>query len=59
MNSNPLNITVVSSAALVAQQVVSKAGYEVLVDKKGSHRITSSTIKIIGTIINKEPEQSR
>lgn len=46
-------------AALVAQQVVSKAGYEVLVDQKGSHRITSSTIKIIGTIINKEPEQSR
>ena len=57
MNSNPLNITVVSSAALVAQQVVSKAGYEVLVDQKGSHRITSSTIKIIGTIINKELEQ--
>lgn len=40
-------------ASLKAQQVVSDAGYSVLIDSKGVHRITSSTIKLIGGIINK------
>jgi predicted alpha/beta-fold hydrolase len=41
-------------ASLVAQQVVSNAGYSVFIDQKGVHRITSSTIKLIGKIINEE-----
>ena len=40
-------------ASLKAQQVVSAAGYSVSIDHKGVHRITSSTIKLIGGIINK------
>ena len=40
-------------ASLKAQQVVSDAGYSVSIDHKGVHRITSSTIKLIGGIINK------
>lgn len=39
-------------ASLKAQQVVSDAGYSVSIDHKGVHRITSSTIKLIGGIIN-------
>ena len=39
-------------ASLIAQQVVSDAGYNVSIDPKGVHRITSSTIKLIGKIIN-------
>lgn len=38
----------------IAQQVVSDAGYNVLIDPKGVHRITSSTIKLIGGVINKQ-----
>ena len=38
-------------ASLIAQQVVSDAGYNVFIDPKGVHRITSSTIKFIGKII--------
>lgn len=41
-------------ASRTAQQVVSDAGYNVLIDPKGVHRITSSTIKLIGGIINKQ-----
>jgi predicted esterase YcpF (UPF0227 family) len=41
-------------ASLIAQQVVSDAGYNVLIDSKGVHRITSSTIKLITKLINKE-----
>lgn len=41
-------------ASLKAQQVVSDAGYCVSIDSKGVHRITSSTIKIIGNLVNKE-----
>jgi predicted esterase YcpF (UPF0227 family) len=41
-------------ASLIAQQVVSDAGYNVLIDSKGVHRITSSTIKLIAKLINKE-----
>ena len=37
-----------------AQQVVSDAGYCVSIDSKGVHRITSSTIKIIGILVDKE-----
>ncbi|MBQ5888838.1 MAG: hypothetical protein IIW77_06155 [Bacteroidaceae bacterium] len=40
-------------ASLIAQQAVSDAGYNVSIDPKGVHRITSSTIKLIGKIINK------
>ncbi len=40
-------------ASLIAQQVVSDAGYNVSIDPKGVHRITSSTIRLIGKIINK------
>lgn len=39
-------------AASIAQQILSKAGYSVSVDPKGAHRITSSTIKLIGRIVN-------
>ena len=41
-------------ASRIAQQVVSDAGYSVSIDPKGIHRITSSTIKIISEIFNKE-----
>lgn len=41
-------------ASRIAQQVVSDAGYSVSIDPKGVHRITSSTIKIISVIFNKE-----
>ena len=41
-------------ASRIAQQVVSDAGYCVSIDSKGVHRITSSTIKIIGNLVNKE-----
>lgn len=41
-------------ASLKAQQVVSDAGFCVSIDSKGVHRITSSTIKIIGNLVNKE-----
>ena len=40
-------------ASLKAQQTVSETGYNVISDPKGRHRITSSTIKCIGNIINK------
>ena len=40
------------AASFIAQQVVSAVGYNVSIDHKGVHRITSSTIKIIGKIIN-------
>ena len=40
-------------ASLKAQHIVSDAGYSVSIDHKGVHRITSSTIKLIGGIINK------
>lgn len=41
-------------ASRIAQQVVSDVGYSVSIDPKGIHRITSSTIKIISEIFNKE-----
>lgn len=41
-------------ATQMAQQVVSEVGYNVIVDPKGVHRITTSTIKLIGDIINSE-----
>ena len=41
-------------AASVTQQIVADAGYKVSVDPKGVHRITSSTIKIIGSLVDKE-----
>ena len=41
-------------ASLKAQQVVSDAGYCVSIDSKGVHRITSSTIKLISKIVDKE-----
>lgn len=41
-------------ASSIAQQVVSDVGYSVSIDPKGIHRITSSTIKIISEIFNKE-----
>ena len=41
-------------AASVTQQIVADAGYNVSVDPKGVHRITSSTIKIIGSLVDKE-----
>ena len=41
-------------ASRIAQQVVSDTGYCVSIDPKGAHRITSSTIKIIGNLVNKE-----
>lgn len=41
-------------ASRIAQKVVSDAGYCVSIDSKGVHRITSSTIKIIGNLVNKE-----
>ena len=37
-----------------AQRVVSDAGYCVSIDSKGVHRITSSTIKLISKIVDKE-----
>ena len=37
-------------ASRIAQQVVSDAGYSVLIDSKGVHRITSLTIKLISEI---------
>jgi hypothetical protein len=40
-------------ASRIAQQVVSDAGYSVLIDSKGVHRITSSTIKLISEIVSK------
>ena len=41
-------------AASVTQQVVADAGYKVFSDPKGVHRITSSTIKIISSLVDKE-----
>ena len=41
-------------AASVTQQIVANAGYNVSVDPKGVHRITSSTIKIISSLVDKE-----
>lgn len=41
-------------ASRITQQVVSDVGYSVSIDPKGIHRITSSTIKIISEIFNKE-----
>ena len=41
-------------AASVTQQIVADAGYNVSIDPKGVHRITSSTIKIIGGLVSKE-----
>ena len=41
-------------ASRIAQQIVSDVGYSVSIDPKGIHRITSSTIKIISEIFNKE-----
>ena len=41
-------------ATQMAQQVVSEVGYNVIVDPKGVHRITTSTTKLIGDIINSE-----
>jgi hypothetical protein len=46
--------TTFSSLAQKLKQVVSDAGYNVLIDSKGVHRITSSTIKLIAKLINKE-----
>ena len=43
-----------NDAALKAQQMVTDAGYNVSIDPHGVHRITSSTIKIISKIVNKE-----
>ena len=40
-------------ASNAAQQVVSTIGYNVYIDAKGVHRMTSSTIKIISKLINK------
>ena len=40
-------------ASDAAQQVVSTVGYNVYIDTKGVHRMTSSTIKIISKLINK------
>lgn len=39
-------------AALIAQQMVSDAGYKVSIDLHGVHRITSSTIRLISELIN-------
>ena len=41
-------------ATCEAREVVAASGYDVYVDDKGVHRITSSTIKIIGKIVDKE-----
>lgn len=41
-------------ASRIAQKVVSDAGYSVSIDPKGVHRITSSTIKLISKIVDKE-----
>ena len=41
-------------ASLKAQHIVSDAGYSVSIDSKGAHRITLSTIKIIGILVDKE-----
>lgn len=41
-------------ASSIARQVVSEAGYNVLIDSKGVHRITSSTLKLVGEIVNRE-----
>ena len=41
-------------ASLKAQHIVSDAGYSVSIDPKGVHRITSSTIKLISKIVDKE-----
>ena len=46
-------------ASLVAQQIVSKAGYNVSIDPQGVHRITSSTIRLIGKQINRESYANR
>ena len=46
--------TTFSSLAQKFKQVVSDAGYNVLIDSKGVHRITSSTINLITKLINKE-----
>lgn len=40
-------------AACIAQQIVSDVGYEVTIDPKGVHRITSSTMSIIDRLIDK------
>lgn len=41
-------------SALIAQQILEDAGYKVSIDPHGVHRITSSTIKIISKLVNKE-----
>ena len=41
-------------ASLKAQHIVSDAGYSVSIDPEGVHRITSSTIKLISKIVDKE-----
>lgn len=38
-------------ASCAAQQAVAASGYTVLIDPKGVHRITSSTIKLIGGLV--------
>ena len=43
-------------ATRIAQQVVVDAGYEVSIDPKGVHRITSSTMRIIDRLINNTRE---
>lgn len=45
-------------AASVTQQIVADADYKIFSDPKGVHRITSSTIKIISSLVNKEPLQN-
>ena len=40
-------------ASRIAQQAVFDAGYSISIDSKGAHRITSSTIKLIGKIVSK------
>ena len=46
-----------NEATRIAQQVVTEVGYEVSIDSKGVHRITSSTMKIIDRLINNTRER--
>lgn len=41
-----------NEAARIAQHLLSESGYNVYIDPKGVHRITSSTVKIISKIVN-------
>lgn len=41
-------------SSLITQQIVADAGYKVSIDPHGVHRITSSTMKIISKLVNKE-----